>query len=123
MTLEKYFHIIHNLLERHWLISRNEIVFKRYSEHSGKVEGKIILLDGSYVAFAEEIAIVKNAVIKNKYRYQYVKNTEIFRYDNYPRHRGIFPPFHHKHTGDGVAPLPAPPKLIDIIEEAARHML
>lgn len=59
---------------------------------------------------------------KGRYRYRYLKDVEIFRYDNYPKHPGISSPFHHKHTSTGVIQLEAAPKLIDIIEEALRQL-
>lgn len=123
MTLEKYFHIVHSLVEHHWAIVEKEIVYKTYYKGGGEINGKITLLGGSYIDFVEEILVTKKAVIKKKYSYQYIKDTRIFRYDNYPKHPGISFPFHHKHTSTGVTSLEAPPKLIDIIEEALRHIL
>jgi len=65
---------------------------------------------------------VKNSLIKGRYAYQYMKNHQVFRYDNYPNHPGISSPFHHKHTSTGVVQLEIAPKLADIIEEAVRYI-
>lgn len=32
MTLEKYFHIVHNLLERHWAVADKQVAYKTYSK-------------------------------------------------------------------------------------------
>jgi hypothetical protein len=90
----------------------------------GKISGKIILLDGSYIDFSEEILIVDKLVTKLRYRYEYVKDKqEVFRYDNFAKHPGIQPPYHHKHVSKRrVIQLEEAPKLIDVIEEALRYM-
>jgi len=82
------------------------------------------LLDGSYIDFSEEILILENLVTKPRYRYEYVKDkNEIFRYDNFAKHPGIRPPYHHKHISKRRAvQLQEAPKLIDILEEALRYM-
>jgi len=124
MTFEKYLHIIDNLLQRHWAIADTQINPKIYTPEHGKIEGKIILLDGSYIDFAEEILIVEKRITKPYYRYEVVKNkNEIFRYDNFVKHPGIRPPFHHKHISKRRAiQIKEAPKLIDVLEEALRHM-
>jgi hypothetical protein len=90
----------------------------------GKISGKIILLDASYIDFSEEILIVDKRVAKLRYRYEYVKDkAQIFRYDNFEKHPGIRPPHHHKHISkQRVVQLEEAPKLIDVIEEALRYM-
>jgi len=63
-------------------------------------------------------------VTKLSYRYEYVKNKqEVFRYDNFAKHPGIRPPYHHKHISKRRAvQLQEAPKLIDVLEEALRYM-
>lgn len=124
MTFEKYWHIIDNLLQRHWAIANTQIFPKIYTPEHGKIAGKIILLDGSYIDFAEETLIVENQVTKPYYRYEFVKDkNEIFRYDNFAKHPGIRLPYHHKHVSKRRAfQIKAAPKLIDVLEEALRYM-
>jgi len=124
MTFEKYSHIVDNLLDRHWAVIDVHIDIKRLTQNFGRIDGKIILLDGSYIDFSEEIWIVAKLVTKLRYRYEYVKNKqEIFRYDNFAKHPGIRPPFHHKHVSKRrVVQLQEAPKLIDVLEEAVRYM-
>ncbi|MDZ7344469.1 MAG: DUF6516 family protein [candidate division KSB1 bacterium] len=99
MTFETYSHIIDNLLNRHWAVADAQVSVKKVSLNFGRIDGKIVLLDGSYIDFSEEIRTVANLVTKLRYRYEYVKDkNEIFRYDNFAKHPGIRPPFHHKHT-------------------------
>ncbi|RIK69712.1 hypothetical protein DCC62_23570 [candidate division KSB1 bacterium] len=122
MTFEKYCGIVSRLLERHWGVIDKDVIYKSYSREIGRIAGCITLVDGSYIDFAEEIIFVNRKMTKGRYRYQYLKDVEIFRYDNYPKHPGISFPFHHKHTSTGVIQLEAAPKLIDIIEEALRQL-
>ncbi len=124
MTFEKYLHIVDNLLARHWAITENQVIATINTPNFGKINGKVVLLDGSYIDFSEEILIVDRLVTKLRYRYEYVKDkTEIFRYDNFEKHPGIRPPFHHKHVSkQRVIQFKEAPKLIDVIEEALRYM-
>jgi hypothetical protein len=124
MTFENYLHIVDNLLTRHWAITENQVTATISTPTFGKINGKVILLDGSYIDFSEEILIVDKLVTKLRYRYEFVKDkNEVFRYDNFAKHPGIRPPFHHKHVSKRRAiQLEGPPKLIDVIEEAVRHM-
>ncbi len=122
MTFEKYLHIVDNLLDRHWAITENRVTVTIRTPKFGEISGKIILLDGSYIDFSEEILIVDKLVTKLSYRYEYVKDkNEVFRYDNFAKHPGIRPPFHHKHISKRrVIQLKEAPKLIDVLEEALR---
>ncbi|MCG3120942.1 MAG: hypothetical protein ALAOOOJD_03863 [bacterium] len=118
MTFQKYVKILDNLLLRHWAVADSQAVVEIYTTDHSDISGKIILVDDSYIDFSEEILIVAKQVTKLRYRYEYVKNrTEIFRYDNFPKHPGIQPPFHHKHVSKRRAiQLQEAPKLIDVIE-------
>jgi hypothetical protein len=124
MTFEKYLHIVDNLLTRHWAITENQVTATISTPTFGKINGKVILLDGSYIDFSEEILIVDKLVTKLRYRYEYVKDkNEVFRYDNFAKHPGIRPPYHHKHISKRRAiQVKEAPKLIDVIEEALRYM-
>jgi hypothetical protein len=124
VTFEKYLRIVDNLLSRHWAIVDNQVSATIRTPKFGKISGKIILLDGSYIDFSEEILIVDKLVTKLRYRYEYVKDKqEVFRYDNFAKHPGIQPPYHHKHVSKRrVIQLEEAPKLIDVIEEALRYM-
>ncbi len=124
MNIDKYLRIIDNLLTRHWAIADKQVAATTLSSKYGKIGGKIILLDGSYIDFSEEILIVEKIFTKPNYRYQYVKDkNEVFRYDNFAKHPGIRSPFHHKHISKRrVVQLKEAPKLIDVIEEAVRYM-
>jgi len=122
MTLEKYFQVVHKLLETHWAVDDHNVSYSVFSSTDGLINGRIFLLDGSYIDFLEEVFIVKKTVVKGKYRYQFIKDSAVFRYDNYSRHPGITSPFHHKHTSTGTVQLEVAPKLIDIIEEAIRFL-
>jgi hypothetical protein len=122
MTLEKYFNIIESLLDHHWAILERQLEYIRFSEWRGKIDGRIVSYDGSFIDAYEEIIVVKNSLIKGRYAYQYMKNHQVFRYDNYPNHPGISSPFHHKHTSKGVIQLEVAPKLAEIIEEAVRYI-
>jgi hypothetical protein len=119
MTFEKYSHIIYNLVRRHWAIVDFHATAKAFSTMRGRIDGKIMLLDDSYIDFSEEISIVAKLVTKVHYRYEFVKDKmEVFRYDNFERHPGIRPPYHHKHISKRrVVQLKVAPKLINIIEE------
>jgi hypothetical protein len=122
MTIEKYFHSIHNLLEHHWAVSEKQITQESFTKNSGEIRGRVILLDDSFISFFEEVFLEKKSVVKVRYSYQYVKGSEVFRYDNYKRHPGISSPYHHKHTSKGAIQLESAPKLVDVIAEAARYI-
>jgi hypothetical protein len=124
MTFEKYAHIVDNLLYRHWAVADSQVSIKRVSTNFGRIDGKIILLDGSYIDFSEEVWTVAKVVTKPYYRYEFVKDqNEVFRYDNFAKHPGIRPPYHHKHISKRRAiQVKEAPKLIDVIEEALRYM-
>ncbi len=112
------------MLERHWGIAEVQVIPKAFNPNHGTINGTITLLDDSYIDFFEEILVSSNIINKRRYSYQYVKNqNEGFRYDNYPNHPGLRPPFHHKHVPKRrLAHLKETPKLIDVLEEALRHM-
>lgn len=124
MTFEKYLRIVDRLLDRHWAIAENHVAATIRTPTFGKIEGQIIFWDGSYIDFSEEIFIIDKQIAKLRYRYEYVKDkTEIFRYDNFAKHPGIRPPYHHKHIGKRrVLQLSEAPKLINIIDEALGNM-
>lgn len=124
MNFEKYSHIIESLLNRHWAVADAQVSVKGISPNFGRIDGKIVLLDGSYIDFSEETWTVAKTVTKPHYRYEYVKDKqEVFRYDNFAKHPGIRSPFHHKHVSKRrVIQLKEAPKLIDVIEEAVRYM-
>ena len=125
MKFEKYAHILENFLRRHWAIAETQLTAKNYTIDHGYITGRLILLDGSYIDFSEEILIVEKIASRPNYRYEYVKDkTEIFRYDNFAKHPSLRPPFHHKHISKRrVVQLQEAPKLIDVLEEALRYML
>ncbi len=102
MTLEKYFHIIHNLLQHHWAVLEKQIDYATLSKERGEIDGRIDLLDGSYIDIYEEIFIINKSLIKGRYSYQYMRESPVFRYDNYNKHPGISSPYQHKHTSKGV---------------------
>ena len=124
MTFEEYARIVDGTLARHWAITEARVTSKEVSPAHGVVQGEIVLLDGSYVDFSEEILIVANAIVKKGYRYQYVKNEQpFFRYDNYPNHPGLRPPYYHQHSSNqSLVHLEEAPTLIDVLEEALRYM-
>ena len=124
MSFEDYVAIIDTMLQKHWGITDAQVVPNAFGNKHGTIAGTVKLLDGSYVDFFEEILITPPDLSKRRYSYQYVKDeTEVFRYDNYPNHPGLRPPYHHKHVPKKrLALLKAAPKLIDILEEALRHM-
>lgn len=99
MKFQAYVDIIDNLLRKHWAVIDSPVAQDPYNQTQGTVEGRITLLDGSFIDFFEEILIISNNIEKRRYSYQYVKHqTEVFRYDNYPNHPGLRPPYHHKHV-------------------------
>ncbi len=124
MKFQEYVDIIDSLLRKHWAVIDSPVSQDPYNQTQGTIEGKITLLDGSYIDFFEEILITSNSIERSRYSYQYVKaQTEVFRFDNYPNHPGLRPPYHHKHIPKKrLALLKEAPKLIDILEEALRHM-
>ena len=124
MTFEGYVAIIDTMLQKHWGITEAQVVPDAFGNKHGIITGAVKLLDGSFIDFFEEILITSNHIEKRRYSYQYVKNqTEVFRYDNYPNHPGLRPPYHHKHVPrKRLARLKEAPKLVDILEEALRHM-
>ena len=122
MALEKYFHVVHKLLETHWAVDDHNVSYSAFSRADGIINGRVFLLDGSYIDFLEEIFVVKKTIVKGKYHYQFIKDSAVFRYDNYSRHPGITSPFHHKHSSTGTVQLEAAPKLVDVIVEAARYI-
>ncbi len=124
MTFEGYAQIVDSTLVRHWAIATAQVTVKERDEQQGTLTGTVILLDDSFIDFFEEILISSKSIGKRRYSYQYVKNqAEVFRYDNYPNHPGLRPPFHHKHVPQqDLVILEEAPKLIDILEEALRYM-
>ncbi len=124
MTFEGYAGIVDSTLERHWAVADTQVNAKERDQKQGTITGMITLHDGSYIDFFEEILILASAISKRRYSYQYVKNQQkVFRYDNYPNHPGLRPPYHHKHAPQKrLALLKEAPKLIDVLEEALRYM-
>lgn len=124
MTFEGYARIIDSMLVKHWAVTTTEVQVKGRDQQQGTITGTIALLDGSYIDFFEEVFISSNVLGKRRYSYQYVKNqAEVFRYDNYPNHPGLRPPYHHKHVSNqSLVHLEEAPKLIDVLEEALRYM-
>lgn len=124
MKYEKYVRILESFLRRHWAVAETQLTVEKYTIEHGYIDGRIILLDGSYIDFSEEILVVDKIATKPYYRYEFVKDkAEVFRYDNFAKHPGIRPPYHHKHISKRrVIQVKEAPKLIDVIEEALRYL-
>lgn len=91
-----------------------------FSDTEGKVLSKVQFGDGSYLDFEENIEIHQGRVIKQMYRYQYIREgKEMFRYDNFPRHPGVPSPYHHKHIAgrENVEILSTAPRLAEVLKE------
>ena len=120
MTVEQHFHIAFNILDRHWAVVTHETECEVLGPDEGHVLSTVTFLDASYLDLEEFIHIVQDEVRFGYYKYQYVKEgTAIFRYDNFPLHSGVSPPYHHKHlpSSNEVVTVVRKPKLIEVIEE------
>lgn len=98
-------------------IADTRLNVEKYSSEHGVIDGRANFIDGAYLDFSEEILLVEKTFTKKRYRYEYVKNKqEVFRYDNFPKHPGIRPPYHHKHVSKRRAlQIKAAPKRIDVL--------
>ena len=120
MTLERYFQILLNILERHWSIVDHETVFEILAHEEGHITSRVHFLDESYLDFEENVHVVANEIQFGYYKYQYVRDQKpVIRYDSFPFHPGVSLPYHHKHPAEGrpVVQLNQKPKLIEVIEE------
>ena len=124
MTIERYFHIVFNILNRYWAVVYHETVWEIFSAKEGHIRSRVTFLDASCLEFEEFVQIDQADIRWRYYKYHYIKDGQsVFRYDNYPRHPGISPPYHHKHISsqDRVLPVATKPKLIEVIEEITRQ--
>ncbi|MGH7451335.1 MAG: hypothetical protein ACRENG_08340 [bacterium] len=80
MKFEKYVRILESFLRRHWAVAETQLTVEKYTIEHGYIDGKIILLDGSYIDFSDEILVVEKIATKPNYRYEFVKDkNEVFR--------------------------------------------
>jgi len=134
--------MIDSILQRHWAVWEDETNYQFFSDTEGKVLSTVQFGDGSYLPnfslrkkssiirnnwkkslikdFEENIEIHQGQVIKQMYRYQYIREgKEMFRYDNFPRHPSVPSPYHHKHIAGrkNVEILSTAPILAEILKE------
>ena len=97
--VSQYFELIEKAVEFS-PATEAEIEILRFDAKSGLIEGVLYFADGSRLEFTERVVIELRRLVKQEYRYQFVRNEEaVFRYDNAPHHTHISTHPHHKHVG------------------------
>jgi len=124
MTVQHYFAVAASLLDRHWAIADHQTEFEQIGAFHGRIRSRVTFLDGLYLDFSKFVAEESGKVKRLRYRYQYLREGQsVFRYDNFPRHPGVPPPYHHFHSPDGqVLPINEPPTLLEVIEQIAKML-
>src|SRR5215468_1645011 len=80
--VSQYFELIENAVE-YSPATEAEIEILRFDAKSGLIEGVLYFADGSRLEFTERVVIEQRRLVKQEYRYQFVRNEEaVFRYDN-----------------------------------------
>jgi len=96
------------------------------SPNTGYVEGEIMVVDGSRLAFFEFLrwGVAGSDLDREKYRYHFMdtSNQLIFRYDNAPHHREVATFPHHKHSLTGVTNSIAP-RFAEVLAEIETHVM
>jgi hypothetical protein len=120
-TIDQYFDSIDSAIRR----SAAQDVTISYvvsSPISVTISAKLTFADESHLEFFEKVMLRAGRLVKEKYRYQYLKEKRtIFRYDNSPHHPGLpnFP--NHKHVGRKVVGA-IEPTLGQVLREIATLM-
>src|SRR5262245_37055706 len=82
--VSQYFELIEKAIE-YSPATEAEIEILRFDAKSGLIEGVLYFADGSRLEFTERVVIEQRRLVKQEYRYQFVRNEEaVFRYDNAP---------------------------------------
>ena len=62
MTLDQYFQIVSNILDRHWAIVHHDTSFELLGPEEGHILSTVTFLDSSYLDFEEFVNIVQDEV-------------------------------------------------------------
>jgi hypothetical protein len=115
--VSQYFELIEKDVE-YSPATEAEIEILRFDAKSGLIEGVLYFADGSRLEFTERVVIEQRRLVKQEYRYQFVRNEEaVFRYDNAPHHTHISTHPHHKHVGAKILPA-LEPEFSHVLDEA-----
>ena len=97
-----------------------EIEIERRDAALGRIDGVVYFADGSRLEFSERVMIEKGHPLKDKYRYQFVREgVTVFRYDNAPHHEHVSTHPHHKHVGTQILPS-IEPDFRQVLDEAMK---
>ena len=118
MSLSNYAFKIENEIIACPLVIHHDFKVTISSLTTGYIEGKVIFQDGSILILFEFLRLVEDSVIREKYRYHYMRqgNKMIFRYDNAPHHKEISTFPDHKHLGEKIVES-LPPQIKAVLTE------
>ena len=120
--VSQYFELIEKAIE-YSPATEAEIEILRLDAKSGLIEGVLYFADGSRLEFTERVVIEQRRLVKQEYRYQFVRNEEaVFRYDNAPHHKHISTHPHHKHVGAKILPA-LEPEFSQALDEAVALLI
>jgi hypothetical protein len=120
--VSQYFELIEKAIE-YSPATEAEIEILRFDAKSGLIEGVLYFADGSRLEFTERVVIEQRRLVKQEYRYQFVRNEEaVFRYDNAPHHTHISTHPHHKHVGAKILPA-LEPEFSQVLNEAVALLI
>lgn len=100
--IEQYISLIIRTI-RYSIAVDDKVTYTVDSPLLGTIDGTLYFQDGSRLEFTEQVSLQARRLVKQTYRYQYIKRKRsIFRYDSAPHypHLSTFP--HHKHMGSRV---------------------
>ena len=102
--LSQHIQEIDNAIRECTLVVKYTMYKEQLSPNSGYIEGEILFINNSRLAYFEFYNLTESRVDCEKYRYQYMDsdNQLIFRYDNAPHHSELSSSPHHKHVSSGV---------------------
>ncbi len=118
MSLSNYAFKIENEIIACPLVIHHDLKVTIASHSTGYIEAKVIFQDGSILALFEFFRLVEDSVVREKYRYHYMRqgNKMIFRYDNAPHHKEISTFPDHKHLGEKIVES-LPPQIKAVLTE------
>jgi len=120
--VSQYFELIEKAIE-YSPATEAEIEILRFDAKSGLIEGVLYFADGSRLEFTERVVIEQRRLVKQEYRYQFVRNEEaVFRYDNAPHHTHISTHPHHKHVRAKILPA-LEPEFSQVLNEAVALLI
>ena len=120
MTTEKYFNELVDMLKRHPIITKAEVIRKILLNNEGYIRAIAKTIRGNELHIFKYV--IHGKAEKYAYHFQDPSERLIFRYNNRPHHPEIdtFP--HHKHIHESRKPQTSrKPSLKEVLNEALKY--